>query len=198
MIDWIKNRTKEYPEFWKNYLKKFDQKSKKFVVFNLDTTGLVSNKDVILSVGAITVENNQIVIGSTFEAAIPQYHFFHKNDMLEPPSFPDLPKMVEPIALESFINFIENATLVGHRINFDIDMINVALEKMGCGNLKNEALDLEIMHKKFLDIDDKNFTIEELAAHYKIPTANRQSSSNDAYVLSILFLKLKQKLGFKY
>ena len=69
--------------------------------------------------------------------------------MLEPPSFPDLPKMVEPIALESFINFIENATLVGHRINFDIDMINVALEKMGCGNLKNEALDLEIMHKKF-------------------------------------------------
>lgn len=197
MIDWLKNRAKEYPEFWKNYLKKFDQKSKKFVVLNLDTTGLDSNKDVILAMGAITVENNQICIGSTFEAAIPQYHFFHKNDMLEPPSYPDLPKMVEPIALESFLQFIENATLVGHRINFDIDMINVALEKMGCGNIKNETLDIEIMHKKFVDIDDKNFSIDQIAAHYKIPTSESQSTSNDAYILSIIFLRLKQKLGIK-
>ena len=99
--------------------------------------------------------------------------------------------------LLKFLQFIENATLVGHRINFDIDMINVALEKMGCGNLKNEALDIEIMHKKFVDIDDKNFSIDQIAAHYKIPTSESQSTSNDAYILSIIFLRLKQKLGIK-
>lgn len=197
MIDWLKNITKEYPEFWKNYLKKFNQKSNKFIVFTIETSGLDKSKDVILSIGAIVIENNQIAVGNTFEVAIPQYHFFHENGLLEQPISNELPKMVESNAIEAFITFIENATLVGHRINFDIEILNVALEKLGCGTIKNEALDIEIMHKKLVDIEDKNFAIDQLATIYKIPNIGGTSVSIDAYVLSMLFLKLKQKLGIK-
>jgi DNA polymerase-3 subunit epsilon len=36
-------------------------------------------------------------------------------------------------------------------------MINVALEKLDCGRLKNEALDIDMMHLKLNDITDKQF-----------------------------------------
>ena len=44
---------------------------------------------------------------------------------------------------EKLIEYIGNSTLVGHRINFDVEMINEVLEKMACGRLKNEALEQE-------------------------------------------------------
>ena len=40
MLDRIKNINKEYPEFWKTYLSKFDKKSNRFVVLSTETTGL--------------------------------------------------------------------------------------------------------------------------------------------------------------
>ena len=37
MLDWLKNINKEYPEFWKNYISKFDEKSSRFVVLSTET-----------------------------------------------------------------------------------------------------------------------------------------------------------------
>jgi hypothetical protein len=55
MIDWIKNINKEYPDFWKSYLAKFESKSNRYVVLSTETTGLNPKKDVILSFGAVAV-----------------------------------------------------------------------------------------------------------------------------------------------
>jgi DNA polymerase-3 subunit epsilon len=108
-----------------------------------------------------------------------------------------LSKLAEPQAIQSFVDFIGNAVLVGHRIHFDIEMINDVLEKMECGKLKNEALDVEIMHQKLMDITNKSFSLVDLIKHYKIPDNEKNSASDDAYSIALLFLKLKSKLGFK-
>ena len=63
MLDWIKNINKEYPEFWKSYLSKFEKKPTRYVVLSTETTGLNPTKDVILSFGAIAVINDSIIIG---------------------------------------------------------------------------------------------------------------------------------------
>ena len=139
MIDWLKNINKPYPEFWKTYLSKFETKSDRYVSLSLETSGLNPDKDVIMSFGAMAIIKNNIIIGDHFEVVIPQYKFLHdngiSNDFLLESS---LPKMAEPIALESFIKYIENAVLVGHRIHFDVEMINKALEKLDCGRIKNK------------------------------------------------------------
>ena len=106
------------------------------------------------------------------------------------------PKLGEREAIQAFLEYIGNAILVGHRIHFDVDLINVALEKLDCGKLKNEALDIEIMHKKLKDISsEKPISIDELCEIYKVPKSERLSSSEDAYTIALLFLKLKSKLG---
>ncbi len=198
MLDWIKNINKPYPEFWKTYLSKFDTKTERYLALSLETSGLNPEKDVIMSFGAMAVVNDNVIIGDHFEVVIPQYKFLHdngiSNDFLLESS---LPKMAEPVALESFIAYIENAVLVGHRIHFDVEIINKALEKLDCGRLKNEAIDIEVMYKKLHDINDKNFSLDELSTLFKMPKTDRLSTSDDAYTIALLFLKLKSRLGLK-
>ena len=195
MLDWLKNITNNYPEFWKKYLTSFDTKTDRIVVLSTETTGLNPKNDVILSFGAIGISNNQIVINDSFEVAIPQYKFLHDNgitnDFLMESS---IPKLVEAQAIENLVNFIGNSTLVGHRIYFDLEMINEALEKIGCGRIKNEALDIEVMHKRFIDSNDKAFSLEDLATIFKIKRNERISASDDAFTIAILFLRLKARL----
>lgn len=196
MFDWIKNISKEYPEFWKKYLAKFEQRSKRFVAVSLESSGTNPEKDVIFSVGAIAVFNNNVLIGDAFEILIPQYKFLHENEISNEfiiESKQD--KLPEPEAVEAFVNYIGNAVLVGHRIHLEVDLINEALEKMGCGRLRNEALDIEIMHRKLNDITDRQFSLDELAQLYKVPASERFSAADDAYTMALLFLKLKSRLG---
>lgn len=196
MLEWLTGSNK-YPEFWKRYLAKFETKSNRYVILNTETTGLNPKKDVILSFGALGVVNDVIRIGDNFEVVILQYKYLHDNGLSNEFLIESkLSKLAEPQAIESLVDYIGNAVLVGHRIHFDIEMINDVLEKMDCGKLKNEALDIEIMHQKLIDAT-KASSLDDLIKHYKIPVAERNSASDDAYSIALLFLKLKTRLGFK-
>jgi DNA polymerase-3 subunit epsilon len=198
MLNWLKSITKEHPEFWKEYLSKFEIKSNRYVVLSTKKTGFNPNKDVILTLGCFGVVNDSLFIGDDFEVVILQDEFHQKNEILNEFSIErNLKKLVESEALEAFINYIGNATLVGFQIDIDVEIINTALEKMDCGRLKNEPLDLEIMHSRLLDINDKQFTLDELCSFYKVPASNLNSASEEAYRMGLLFLKLKSRLRLK-
>lgn len=198
MLEWLKNINKEYPDFWKEYLAKFEDKSERFVVLSTETSGLNPAKDVILSIGSFAVVDNSIVIQDSFEAVLLQYKFFHDNGLTNEFIIESkMEKLPEPDALKALIEYIGNGILVGHHINFDVEMINAALEKLDCGRLKNEALDVDVMYRKLHDINDRQFSLDELCEIYKIPKSERNSSSEDAYKIALLFLKLKSRLGIK-
>jgi DNA polymerase-3 subunit epsilon len=198
MLDWLKNITKEHPEFWKEYLSKFEKKSNRYVVLSTEKTGLDTEKDVILSFGCFAVVNDNIYIGDNFEVTLLQYKYLHDNGLSNEFIVESkLTKLGEPEAMEAFLSYIGSATLVGYRIDIDVEIINSALGKMDCGRLKNEPLDLEIMHRRLHDINDKQFTLDELCTLYKVPISDRNSASEEAYKMALLFLKLKSRLGLK-
>ncbi|PXY42141.1 DNA polymerase III subunit epsilon [Flavobacterium cheongpyeongense] len=198
MLDWLKNINKEYPEFWKNYLSKFETKPNRFVVIATETSGLNPAKDVILSMGAFAIVEDSIIIQDNFEAVLLQYKYLNDNGLSSEFIIESkMKKLQENDALETFINYLGNAVLVGHHINFDIEMINAALERLDCGRLKNEALDIDVMYCKLNDINDKQFSLDDLCEIYKIPKRDRNSSAEDAYKVALLFLKLKSRLGIK-
>ncbi|OXA88359.1 3'-5' exonuclease [Flavobacterium hercynium] len=198
MLDWIKNISKEHPEFWKDYLSKFENKPDKFIVLSTETSGLNPDKDVILSLGAFAVIDDGIEIKDNFESLLLQYKFLKDNGLSNEFIIESkMAKMEEHDAIEAFIKYIGNAVLVGHHINFDIEMLNSALERLDCGRLKNEALDVDMMYRKLTDINDKQFSLDELCDIYKIPKSDHNSSSEEAYKIALLFLKLKSRLGIK-
>jgi DNA polymerase-3 subunit epsilon len=198
MLDWIKNINKEHPDFWKDYITKFETKPNRFVVLSTETSGLNPDKDVILSLGAFSIIDDSVVIKDSFESVLLQTKFLQDNNISNEFIIESkMIKMEEPEAIEKFINFIGNAVLVGHHINFDIEMLNSALERLDCGRIKNEALDVDMMYRKLMDINDKQFSLDDLCEIFKIPKSDRNSSSEDAYKISLLFLKLKSRLGIK-
>lgn len=198
MFDWIKNINKEHPEFWKNYLQRFGEQSARYVVISLECTGTNTEKDVILSIGAMAVVNDEILINDNFECVILQYIYMHDHGLSNAAIIEsNLPKLSEQQAIEKFLEYIDNAILVGHRIQFEVDMINGVLEKMGGGRLKNQALDIEIMQQKLLETTDDHFTVEDISKAYKLPVDNFQNTIEKSYTIALLFLKLKTRLGFK-
>lgn len=195
MLNWLKNITKEYPDFWKNYLLQFESKSNRYVVLYLEKSGLNPTKDRILSMGCFGIENNRLALGDHFEIEIntdDNEATLKINDLYLTDS---VEKTDESEAIQRLIDYIGNAILIGYRIENDVAMINEALEKLDCGRLKNEPLDLEIMHLRVVDENNKSFSLDELCHIYKVPINERNLASDQAFKMGLLFLKLKSKLG---
>ncbi len=195
MLDWIKNIGGNYPEFYKKYATTFDKKSNRFVVLSIETTGLNKNTDQILSIGAIAVINNNIVVSDSFEISFVKEIQINHDNLKEVEYEKKVSNSIIPNAIQSFLEFIENAVLVGHRVAFDVDILNEYLDRLKCGRLKNEALDVEVMYKKLEDINDKQFSLDDLLKKFKVEKSERYSASEDAYSIALLFLKLKSRLG---
>jgi len=198
MLDWLKHINKEFPEFWKTYLSEFNKKSTRYVILSTEASGLNYSSDVIFSIGAFAVVDDSILISDSFEVVLLQYKFLHQNKLSNAFIIESkMKKMGEIDGIISLVEFIGNAVLVGHHIDDHVEMINAALERQGCGRLRNEALDIDIMHQKLHDITDTKFSLDQLSEIYKIPKSNRNTASEDAYKAALLFLKLKSRLGIK-
>lgn len=188
---------KEYPEFWKKYTESFKNPATKYVVISMETSGLDTEKDVIMSIAATSIVENRILLKDSFEIFIQHNKPLDSsldNDFI---TVSKVEKVAENIAIETLINYIGNSILIGHRIDFDIEMLNNALSRLKLGKLKNEAYDIEAMFNKIADTNEKKYALEEMSTSLNMAISNRNSVADDAYSIAILFLKLKSKLGIK-
>ena len=198
-LNWFKKIVKDYPKFWETYLSYFDEnqsKEQRFVVFDCETTGLDYKTDRILSIGAVAIQNNQIIVGDFMEVFLQQDIFNPEtvtlNGILKEGKEE---KVVEAEAVIRFLEFIKDATLVGHHVDFDIEMINQALDRLNVGTLKNQAMDTDIMYQKLKYLPyEQHTSLDELCDIYKIKKSDRHTASGDAFITALLFLKLKKKL----
>jgi len=201
LFDWFIKDRKQYPVFWQNYLACFDTKADKnneqrFVVFDTETTGLDFKNDVILSIGAIAIHRNVIVVNDYLELFLLQ-DIFKKESVPIHGILKDgrEEKLKESQAMIQFIEFIKDAIIVGHHVRFDVQMINQALKRMACGKLKNKIIDTDKLYQKFKGLqEDQHTGLDELCSIFKIQKSDRHTAFGDAYITALIFLKLKAKL----
>ncbi len=207
MKRFLKDRLKKHPVYWESYSKLFDEKSSsiskqtRFIALDTETTGFDFELDRIISIGAVVISKNEIIIAESFEIFIKQERFnadtveFHgiiKNEKVE--------TLTEEQALEQLLDFIGNAVLVAHHANFDITMINQALKRNGLPKLKNKVLDTVNLYrstriKSNLIDQNKNYSLDEIAENYGINVADRHTAAGDALITAIIFLKTLSKLN---
>jgi len=195
-FEWLTGST---PQFWKNYLSLFETETtlqKRFVVFDMETTGADWREDVILSVGAIAVLGNAIEVGDFLSIQIRQEkhstQFVAHSGMLNESG----DKVVEAEGVIQFINFVKDATLVGHNINLDIEMINQALKRLDLGRLKNPIMDTNALYQRFKDLPDNSLTsLDDVCDKLKIDKNDRNTAWGNAFNTAMVFLKLKRKLN---
>ncbi len=177
-----------------------DINTTRFVVLDTETTGFDYNNDRILCIGALVLQNNSISIQNSFEVYIEQEHYnkstaqIHgilKTFILNHPKESD--------ALQQFLDFLGDAIIVAHHTQFDITMLNNALERNGFSKLKNKTLDTAQLYKKtllkspLLERKD-HYSLDDLAEKFDISTKDRHTALGDAYITAIAFLKIIEKL----
>lgn len=188
---------KEYPEYWKKYTESFKSPATKYVVISMETSGLDTEKDVIMSIAATSIVENRIILKDSFEIYIKHTTPLDISLDNEFITVSKVEKVSEEVAIETLIEYLGNSIFIGHRIDFDIEMLNQMLSRFKLGKLKNEAYDIEAMFNKLSETNDKKYAMEEMSIFLNISISERNSVADDAYSIAILFLKLKSKLGIK-
>ncbi|MCF8715352.1 3'-5' exonuclease [Joostella atrarenae] len=209
MISLFKKKSENYPDYWKRYEEKFQEKlpeyidENTFVILDTETTGFDFEKDRILCIGAVTLKDNTIAITDALEIYIHQekfnpetvkIHGIIKNDAAY--------ALTEEEAIIKFLAYIENAVLVAHHANFDIGMLNQSLKRLGLPKLKNKVLDTMVLYRatritsNLID-KEKHYSLDDLAENLNISVKDRHTAAGDAMITAISFLKTLTKLNKK-
>ncbi len=196
----------DYPKFWLDYVESFSSKhpdaleENTFVVWDTETTGFDFEKDCVLSIGALKLQENEISVKNTLEVFIEQKYYNSETAEIHGILKKERKKSTSELkALEVFLNFIGNRVLVGHHIGFDVGMINKALDRYGMPGLKNTTLDTGLLYKRTLLTTPmlqkkENYSLDDLAEKFSISRKDRHTALGDAYITAVAFLEIMERL----
>ena len=164
----------------------------KFVVFDLETTGLSPyNGDEIISVSAVTIENGQIQKDSFFD------HLVNPHRTI-PPTITELTGISSQMAdsspsildvLNEFLSFTRGSILVAHHAEFDLGFINLKLKQSCNTRITNPVIDTLSLANAILT-EEKRHSLDSLIQYYQISSAGRHTSLGDALITAEILLKM--------
>ncbi len=172
----------------------------RFVILDTETTGLNTKLDKLLSIGAIEIINNQLIIDSAIELYI-SHDYIKDNSSASIHGIMKNAKVDRKPLDESIIKLLDfcgNSIIVGHHIGFDIAMINNYLSANYGFKMKNLILDTANLYIKTEQIEyyygyyplKQDLGLDNLLNKYRIEPIDRHTAYGDAYTTSLLFLKL--------
>lgn len=168
-----------------------------YVCLDCETSGLNPKKDEILSIGAVHIKENKILMRKTF------------NIFLKPSKNIDAESIkihhIRPIDLENGMNpqeaifqlleFIGSRPIVGYYIKFDVQIISKYTKEFIGINLPNETIEVSSMYyktrKKSSDYEFIDLKFDTILKNLDIPALGKHDALNDAIMTSMMFLKLR-------
>ncbi|TFV95630.1 3'-5' exonuclease [Algoriphagus kandeliae] len=168
-----------------------------FVVLDTETTGLDPKNDYVISFGGIKIQKGKILVETAIEwypespkegADTAMIHgLVNRENLLRPKVFS-----------EKLLEYIGPSILVGHHLNFDLEMLQKIGSSSGLKNFRNPSLDtLELAvrlehgpHVNWQEIPMKEYSLDALCERYQIPSDDRHTAGGDAFLTAQLLLKL--------
>ncbi len=92
----------------------------RFIVLDLETTGLNPATDAIVTVGAVAVLGGDILIDDSFSALLKVSENTTAVTVHGVTRDQSLNGLDEPAALEGFLDYLKDGVIVGHHIGHDI------------------------------------------------------------------------------
>lgn len=164
-----------------------------YVVFDLETTGLHSDKDEIIELAAIRIIGNRIVDELEClvipEKSIPQAitKLTGINQTMVDESGIQL-----DIAIAKFIDFVGTSVIVGHNISFDRAFLDAACKKLGRSRINNSGKDTMQLARRNIDDEISNYRLETVAEYFKIPVDEKHRAMADCKTTFYVYKKLNE------
>jgi DNA polymerase-3 subunit epsilon len=169
----------------------------RFVVVDCETTGLDPRRDRIVSIGAVAVQEEQIVLGDCFEVLLRVTHntaatLVHGITRAEARF-----GMQERDALLAFLAYLGDGVIVGHHIAHDLAMLNAACRRQFDLELQNRHLDtlgltlhLERDGAFGHEAPLEGTSLDALCTRFRIVPYDRHTAPGDAFLTAQILLRL--------
>ncbi|MFC1517694.1 helicase C-terminal domain-containing protein [Candidatus Margulisiibacteriota bacterium] len=173
------------------------KKSKQFVIVDIETTGLAPAENEVIEIGAVCLAYD----GKSFKEK-GKYHSLIKPYKNIPPNIQNLtnitPKTVEKaprfeeVYLE-FLEFLDEAVFVAHNVQFDLQMLNVNLRRVGGPIIQNALLDSQqLIAITFPGLSSHK--LGDIARFFNIDRGNGHRALDDALVTAEIFKRFAQEV----
>lgn len=170
------------------------------VVFDTETTGLNPKKDEILSIGAVKIKGNKILMSEKFELFVkPTREINEQSIKIHQIRNIDLENGCEPReAITQFLHFIGARPLVGYYLEFDMKMINKYVKPYLGISLPNQQIEVSGLYhdKKIKFIPDGviDLRFDVMMKDLGLPIFGKHDALNDAVMTAMMYIKL-QNIG---
>lgn len=171
-----------------------DLLNKDFCIIDLETTGLNTKKDEIISIAIVPLRNLSINMDDVFFTYIKpekfnhnsiKYHGITEKDVENAPDFKDVAEIIEAK--------LKNSILVGYSVSVDVEFLKRAFKK---------KLKKKITLDRYIDVADVEawlmrkrgsavtfrLDFESLLKIYRLDESHRHSAIGDAYLTALVFL----------
>ncbi|MCF0135740.1 MAG: PolC-type DNA polymerase III, partial [Lachnospiraceae bacterium] len=174
------------------YKEKSQSFQSRFAVFDIETTGFDKDRENILEIGAVMVENGEIVD-----------RFSHFIDPLRPipPRITELTSITDEdvkgqgtieVVLPLFLNWVGDAALVAHNAAFDTGFIANKAAKLGMDAPDNTIVDTLELARGLYDL--RKYTLDSVAKHLNVSLENHHRAVDDAEATAGIFIKMLEQM----
>jgi DNA polymerase III subunit epsilon len=163
----------------------------RFVVVDVETTGLNLLTDTLISIGAVAVVNGRITMGDSFSVVLQQRESSRKeNILIHGISGSEQREGVLPVdALLAFLEFIGKSPLVAFHVNFDETMIKRALRQYLGVSFKHLWLDLAyVLPALWPELMRSHRSLDDWMTRFGVRNDDRHNALSDALATAQLLL----------
>ena len=165
----------------------------RYIIFDLETTGLSAATERIIEIGAVKVENGEILESFDLfvdpeKAITPEITRLTSitNEMVA-----GAPK--EADALEQFFRFCDGCDiLVAHNADFDMGFLRAAIRR--CGREEDPVQIDTLVMARAMYPELKKHKLDTIAERLGVTQKHHHRADDDARVLAEIFLKMVQRL----
>ncbi len=199
-----------FEEFFRNLKKKqlsdqnysylFDTPTPhEYVCLDTETTGLNPKKDEILSIGAVIIKDNKILMRKTLNIFVkPSKNVSAESIKIHHIRPIDLENAKDPkVAILELLDFIGCRPIVGYYIKFDMAMISKYTKKYIGIKLPNESLEVSSMYYKTRPKNSEyqfvDLKFDTIMKELDIPVLGKHDALNDAIMTAMIFLKVRDE-----
>lgn len=168
-------------------------RQQRWVVLDLETSGLNLNRDVVLSIGAVVIEDGAIDFGQQFERTLLRTdHKTSPSVLLHGLGPSAIAAGSEPVdALLDLMEFVGNSPLIAFHAPFDQHMLSRALKDSLGYRLQHRFLDIaEMAPMLFPNANIRQAGLDDWTAFFGLQAGERHHASADALVTGELALIL--------
>ena len=172
----------------------------RYVVLDVETSGLNLMEDKLISIGAVAVVNGKVALGDSFYVVVQQREASEKgNILLHGIGTAEQLEGVPPAdALLAFLEFLGKSPIIAFHVTFDETMIRRALRERLGFSFKHPWLDLAyVMPGLNPPLAKKYRALDDWIGHFNIRIDVRHNALADALATAQLFQVALSQAGKK-